>query len=73
MLEPKWSVIGVEIPNYIEVARAAHDLSDRLGRDAFSRAERLAEYAAGAGDVEATTFWKAVALTLKHRSAESES
>jgi len=30
-----------ELPGYIEVTRAAHELIDRCGRDTVSRAERL--------------------------------
>jgi hypothetical protein len=60
-----------EKPDYIEVIRAAHELIDCHGRDAFNRAERLAEQAARTGDFDAATLWKAVALTLKPRSAES--
>lgn len=64
--------MNAEKPDYIEVGRAAHDLSDRHGRNAFGYAERCAEQAARAGDVEAATFWKAVAMSLKLRSAGSE-
>jgi hypothetical protein len=54
-----------ERPDYIEVTRAAHELIDRHGRNAFSRTERLAEQVARTGDVEAATLWKAVAHVLE--------
>lgn len=58
-----------EKPDYIEVSRVAHELSERHGRDAYLYAERYAEQAAYQGSAEEHTFWLAVSRSLTPRSA----
>ena len=57
-------------PDYIEVSRAAHELSERHGREAHLYAERYAQRASHEGSFEEHAFWSAVAESLRPRSAE---
>ena len=54
--------------DYIEVGRAAHELSDRHGHDAHRYAARLAAQAAADGDLERHEFWRGVEAALTPRS-----
>ena len=57
-------------PDYTEVSRAAHELSQRHGREAHLYAERYAQQASREGGSEEHDFWRAVVKSLRPRSAE---
>ena len=57
-------------PDYTEVSRAAHELSERHGREAHVYAERYAQQASREVSSEEHVFWSAVAESLRPRSAE---
>jgi hypothetical protein len=62
--------MDVEKPDYIEVGRAAHELSSRHGKSAHIYAEKFAAQASSKGNVEEYAFWRLVAKTLEPRTAE---
>jgi hypothetical protein len=51
----------------IEVARRAHEIERRIGRDAWAYAARWAEDAARENRQDAAAFWRAVSVSLKPR------
>lgn len=59
-----------EKPDYIEVSRAAHELSERHGWEAHLYAERYAQQALGQGNVEEHAFWSAVVASLRPRGID---
>ncbi|HLY46795.1 MAG TPA: hypothetical protein VKQ73_14530 [Stellaceae bacterium] len=56
-----------QIIDYIAVSREAHELTQRHGREAFARAEKLAADALSQRHVGEYEFWLAVAAALKPR------
>ncbi len=53
----------------IEVGRAAHEIANRLGREAWKYAARWSDEAAGMGKPAEAAFWRAVSAALKPRDA----
>jgi hypothetical protein len=54
--------------DWIEVGRASQRLEERYGRNAWRRADREADAAAGAGDTGHVAFWRAVSAACRPRS-----
>ena len=57
-------------PDHTEVSRAAHELSERHGKEALHYAGRYAQQASREGSSEEYAFWSAVAGSLRPRGAE---
>ena len=54
-------------PDYVEVGRTAHELSERHGSFALSYAQKMVERADMAGNEEGAAFWRAVVAALQSR------
>ncbi|MEL7022889.1 MAG: hypothetical protein AAGL69_04020 [Pseudomonadota bacterium] len=53
--------------DYLEVSRAAHELTERHGNHAHVYASQLAQNAKDEGNSEESDFWKAVSTSLMPR------